>query len=97
MIRDAQRLMALKAHAGFKELQELWIRDITAIEAKRDNAAKRGNESAWRYYAGLEAGYKQAVMCLELELSRMDEDASVAEAPSEKIETLLAEARGGNS
>lgn len=95
MSRDFQRLLSLKDHAGYKELQDLWVQEISNIEAKRDSAARRSNESAWRYWAGQEYGYKQAVLRLELELAKIEEDElSLGTTPSEKIEKLLSEARG---
>ena len=95
MSKDAQRFLSLRDHHGYKELQLLWMQDISEIEAKRDSAASRGQESAWRYWAGLEKGYKKAVMRLEVEIAQIEDDAPDSlETPSEKIETLLAEARG---
>lgn len=94
-MKDVQRYIALRGHHGYKDLQLLWMQDISDIEAKRDAAASRGQESAWRYWAGLEKGYKKAVMRLELEIESMNDEAPDSlQAPSEKIETLLAEARG---
>lgn len=94
MNNDIQLFTALERHAGYQALEELWRIEISGIEAKRDNAAKRGNESSWRYWAGLEYGYKKAVMKLREEILRYGNEESLEEKPSEKIEKLMAEARG---
>lgn len=95
MNSDFQLLNSLKNHAGYKRLQELWLEEISDIEAHRDSAASRGQESAWRYQAGQEKGAKRIAMRLEVELAKLeDEGGEVAEKPSEVIEKMLAEARG---
>ena len=93
--REFQLLATLKTSAGYKALEEEWLTILSAIQARRDVAASRGQESAWRYYAGLEKGAKQIMMCLEEVLLRMEQEGGgIAEEPSEKISRLLEEARG---
>jgi len=88
-------LSTLIKSPGYAKLMQLWTTEVTEIETKRDSAASRGQESAWRYSAGREKGYKEAMMCLAKELLRMeDEGGDVLDQPSEKIERLLSEARG---
>lgn len=88
-------LQTLSKSPAFAKLVELWVVDVTKIEASRDGAASRGQESSWRYWAGLEKGYKRAMMRLQEELSRMEEEGGdIAQEPSEKIQRLLSEARG---
>lgn len=95
-MRDVyQQLIALKNHAGYKKLFELWMQKATDIESRRDIAASRGQESAWRYFAGLEKGFKQAMTQLDETLLAMEEEGGeIAQEPSETIERLLKEARG---
>lgn len=80
---------------GYKRLMLLWMEDLTEIETKRDTAASKGQESAWRYQAGIEKGYKRAMMKLNEVLIKMDEDGGdTVDKPSAMIEKLLSEARG---
>ena len=95
MKKDYQLLSSLKIHSAFKALMLLWLDDVTEIEAKRDSCAGRGQESAWRYWAGQEKGYKRAMTRLDEGLARMDQEGGeVMEEPSEIIEKLLNESRG---
>jgi len=93
--KDLVLLTALKSHPAYKRLQELWLEDISEIETKRDLSAARGQESAWRYWAGQEKGAKRLMVRLDIEIERLKEEgADPSNAPSEIIEKLLSEARG---
>jgi hypothetical protein len=94
--RETMMLLSTLAKSpGYMKLMELWIQEVTEIEAKRDSAASRGQESAWRYFAGQEKGFKRAMVRLNEELVKMEEEGGdIAQEPSEKIERLLSEARG---
>jgi hypothetical protein len=90
-----QLLKTLANSEGFKKLMGLWMLEVSEIESRRDSAAQRSQESAWRYFAGQEKGYKKAMVRLAEELSKMEEEGGdFANEPSEKIERLLSEARG---
>ena len=91
---DFQMLVGLRKSAVYQKLMVLWMQEVSGIEAKRDAAAGRSNESAWRYYAGIEKGYKQAMLTLDVELARLEEDGKDVTKPSETIERLLSEVRG---
>ncbi len=96
MRENYQLLSTLEKSDAYKKLMILWMEDLTEIEVKRDVAAAKGQESGWRYWAGQEKGYKRAMMRLNVELSRMEEEGGEEplNKPSEMIEKLLAEARG---
>ena len=97
MTKEEKALLSLKDHLGYKELQLCWIKDITEIEGRRDSAASRGQESAWRYQAGIEKGYKKAVMKLEEEIMRLtEEEGNALRGPSDEINELMENARGEN-
>lgn len=95
MHKDFQMFSVLEKSEAYKRLMVLWMQDLTDIESRRDSSASRGQESAWRYWAGQEKGYKRAMMRLNQELTVMEEDGGETLAqPSEMIEKLLSEARG---
>lgn len=83
-------LNQLMSHPGWKVLEELWLEEVTSIEDGRDKAAKRGSETAWRYWAGMEKGFKSAIIQPKIILARMemDEDNSRAE---NKVADLIQE------
>lgn len=91
---DFQVLVGLRKSEAYKKLMMLWMQDVSAIELKRDGAAGRNQESAWRYYAGMEKGYKDAILKLDVEIARLEEAGSDPSQPSETIEKLLSEVRG---
>lgn len=91
---DYQILSTLRRNEAYKKLTQLWLEDVSAIETKRDVAASKCNELSWRYYAGLEKGYKQAILRLEVELARLEEEGKDPSQPSDTIEKLLSEVRG---
>jgi hypothetical protein len=92
---DFQMLCKLRDSEAYKKLMALWLETITDIESRRDVAASRGQESAWRYYAGQEKGFKRAMMLLDEKISQLEADGGdPSDQPSEQIERLLDEARG---
>jgi len=86
-------LASLVENPAYRALQEEWVKKVSKIEENRDRAAARGSESAWRYYAGIEKGFKQAMLTLESELAFLEKDGREDQPPIE-IEQLLSEARG---
>ena len=93
MKRDANLLAALQTHAGYKILEQLWLQDITEIEEKRDTAAKRGQESAWRYWAGMEKGAKLIMMKAQATLLAWDLE-SDEEDDQERLMKLAKDLKG---
>lgn len=96
MNNDYLILKHLENEPGYRALQELWIHQVSEIEAARDKAASRGTESAWRYAAGKEAGFKLAMTALKRALMEIEETHKddQEEKPSEVIDTLLSGLRG---
>lgn len=86
-------LASLIKDPRYKVLQEEWIKAVSKIEENRDRAAARGAESAWRYYAGMEKGFKNAMLTLEVSLAALESDEQEGK-PSELIEKLLSSAAG---
>lgn len=73
MKREYHALKELESVEGYKVLQELWMYQVSKIEEARDRAASRGQESAWRYSAGKEAGFKLAMTALARGLLDMEQ------------------------
>lgn len=92
MINEYAALRGILQHGGYKILEALWLEQISKIEASRDNAAKRGNESAWRYWAGQEKGFKLAMTAVHRAISDMEKEHANLEQ-EDKIEKMLEEIR----
>lgn len=82
---DYISLKDLPNHAGYKILENEWLYQVGKIEEARDKAAKRSGESAWRYWAGQEAGFKLAVTTLARTLSRMEAEAEEQSQDQESV------------
>lgn len=73
-------------------LENEWLHQITNIEQARDKAAQKGNETAWRYWAGQEKGFKLAMTAARRAIAKMEEADQDLEKDS-KIDKLLEEIR----
>lgn len=96
MSADYIALKSLESNNGYLALQDLWRERFSEIQAKRDRAASRGQESAWRYAAGVEKGFQEAVMTLAIYLQSIDTE-DETNSSNEKIEKMLSEIRGKQS
>ena len=65
MNEDYMDFKRLELVPGYQKLKALWIQQVSKIEEARDRAASRAQESAWRYAAGKEAGFKLAMTALD--------------------------------
>jgi hypothetical protein len=73
-------LKGLMMHPGWAYLEQEWLAQITDIESARDKAAKKGTESAWRYWAGQEYGAKLMTQTARIAVERMEKaDADLQE------------------
>jgi hypothetical protein len=73
MNQDYFDLKALEKSAGYQKLQALMIHQVSEIEKARDKAASKGSESAWRYWAGVEKGFKLAMTALPRALAEIEQ------------------------
>ena len=87
------KLKSLTDHPGWEILKQEWLAQITKIEECRDKAAKRGSETAWRYWAGQEYGAKLMTMTAEIALANMEKE-NLDDSENNGYEDLLKEARG---
>lgn len=86
-------LTRLINNADYKVLEAKWMYLISKMETSRDNAAARGQEGAWRYYAGQEKGAKTIMMALMLAIRDLEEQDEEL-ASEKKYDSLLDEIRG---
>lgn len=88
MNSDYLALKHLLTQPSFRLLEALWLHQVGKIEEARDKAALRGSETAWRYYAGQEKGFKLAMTAVQRALAQMEsEDQSIDE--DTKYEAML--------
>lgn len=89
-------LKRLENNPDFAVLQGKWLYLVSEIQKSRDNAASRGQESAWRYFAGQEKGAQRIILALAAAIA--DLEAQDKELVDEsKYDTLLEEIRGSKS
>lgn len=91
--RDYVALEGLLAHEGWAVLERLWLEEITEIEESRDKAAGRGHESAWRYWAGQEKGFKRAIVKAKLRMAELENEDETRKQ-GDDYDQLLNEIRG---
>lgn len=96
MNREAQILGQIQIHSGYKYLEDLWRERLSVIQEKRDKAAKNGQESAWRYWAGMEKGFQEAVLTLPLMLADMDNQVDNEQA-EDRMAVIAKELKGENN
>lgn len=87
-------LKSLESHQGFAVLQALWASQGGRIMEAMQKAAARGQESAWRYYAGQLKGFDLAITQLERALAQMDREEQNKEE-QKTADQLLKEIKGG--
>lgn len=92
MKQEYTALRGLQQNTGYKILEELWMHQVAKIEESRDRAATKGNESAWRYWAGQEKGFKLAMTAVQRALTEMEKDNENIETES-SLDKLLDEIR----
>lgn len=86
-------LMRLSQNEDFRVLEAIWAHHIAKMEASRDRAASRGQESAWRYAAGQEKGAKTITTALQAAILDMEsKDDELADESN--YDALLKEIKG---
>lgn len=92
MNQDYVDLKNLAKNAGYQKLEALWMYQVSKVEEERDRAAKKGNETAWRYWAGKEAGFKLAMTAVQRALLEMEQKAvDVQEEENDPVTKLFEE------
>lgn len=73
MNQDYIDLKSLEKLTGYQKLEALWILQVSKIEEKRDSAGSKSQESAWRYWAGMEKGFKLAMTARQRAIADMEQ------------------------
>lgn len=98
MNREILLLDQLQNHAGYKHLEDLWRERISEIQEKRDTIASKNGQYAqesWKYWAGMEKGFKEAVTLLHVTLAEMESIAENQQA-DDRMATIAQELKGEN-
>lgn len=95
MNSDYFDLKRLENTPGYMKLQALWAHEGSKIMESTLKAAAKGQESAWRYYAGQMKGFDMAITHLPRALLQMEKEGEAdAENNEQSTEDLLRELRG---
>lgn len=87
------RLKTLLESPGYKDLEALWFLEVATMEQGRSRAAARGQESAWRFFAGKEEGYKLAMTRVARALLAMEGEDDGLESEA-KFDEIMSHIRG---
>lgn len=90
MNQDYVDLKALEKSVGYQKLQALLVLQVSKIEESRDRAAAKGSETAWRYWAGQEKGFKLAMTALPRALADIEAKEESMDADS-NVDRMLEE------
>lgn len=91
--QEYMSLCRLRENPDYQVLVNKWLYSLSKIQTSRDNAASRGQEGAWRYFAGQEKGAQTIMMALELAIKDLEEKDQELVNES-KYDSLLSEIRG---
>jgi hypothetical protein len=94
MNSDYLDLKSLQGNRGYQKLQALWAHEYVMMMASLQKAAAKGQESAWRYYAGQLKGADLMTGILERALLQMEKEGEGDNPGTADIEELLKEVRG---
>jgi hypothetical protein len=71
---DYIELKGLQSSRAYKLLQALWVQQGADILKAQSKAAKKGQESSWRFYAGQAEGFAIAINQLDSALLAMEHE-----------------------
>lgn len=77
MRAELMQLIQLQSHPGYKQLESIWMEKVSEIEEKRDSVASRNgqySQDSWKYQAGIEKGFKMAMLTLKFALIEMEQE-----------------------
>lgn len=94
MNADFADLKSLQMSVGYQKLQALWAHEGSAIMNGLQRAAAKGQESAWRYYAGQMKGFDLAITHLERALLQLEKEGDPDSPATKTVEELLKEIKG---
>lgn len=94
MNSDYFDLKQIQKSIGYQKLQALWAHEGIRIMDSLQKAAAKGQESAWRYYAGQMRGFDLAITHLERAILQMEKEGEVDNPATQAVEDLMKEIRG---
>lgn len=94
MNADYMDLKTLQGMRGYAKLQALWAFEYGKLMESIQRAGARGQESAWRYYAGQLKGADLMTGMLDRALLQMEKEGEVDNPATKTAEELLKEIRG---
>jgi len=94
MNSDYMDFKELQASRAFHKLQALWAHEGVRIMDALQRAASKGQESAWRYYAGQMKGFDLAITHLERAILQMEKEGEGDTPATKTVEELLNEIKG---
>lgn len=93
MNADYSDLKSLLLNRGYQKLQALWAHEYVVLMRGLQNAAAKGQESAWRYYAGQLKGADLMTGQLERALLQMEKEGEGDNEGTKTVEEMLKEIR----
>lgn len=90
---DYADLKALQLNRGFQKLQALWAHEYLVLMNGLQKAAAKGQESAWRYYAGQLKGADLMTGQLERAILQMEKEGEGDNPATKSVEEILKEIR----
>lgn len=87
-------LKMLQGMKGYQKLQGLWGHEGALIMNSLEKAAAKGQESAWRYYAGIAKGFNLAITHLDRALMQMEKEGEGESEATKTVAELLKDVRG---
>lgn len=93
MIQEYASLTALRDNIDYQTLKVCWAGQGQKIIDAMKRAAARGQESAWRFYAGQMAGFELAVTQLERSIAEMEAESQNKSADT-NVDDLLKQIKG---
>lgn len=95
MNTDYFDLKTLQGMPGYQKLQALWAHQYSLVMiGLQKAAAKGGNESYWRYQAGILKGFDLAIGQLERSMAQMEKEGIADEEETRSGTDILKELRG---
>ena len=89
MNMDYADLKELQMSRGYAKLQALWAHEYSEVMKGIQRAGAKGQESAWRFYAGQLKGFDLAVGQLDRALLQMEKEGESETPASKDVEELF--------
>ena len=94
MNADYNDLKQLQGSIAYQKLQALWAHEGAMVMNGLTRAASKGQESAWRYYAGQMKGFELAIGQLERAILQMEKEGAGEQENTKTAAEIIAELRG---